>query len=552
MQDFVETTEYTLHKGFVKNDLHLLLCEDNIWKNWVFIMDQYARGGLPNTKGDVIAPSIAEQKSRIPMFKGGKIQQAPGTVMLGPTLFRCISGLEPAEVLTLQTSLIDKSILLKKGKQTKNMVDMEEFAWRLKVDRILKGAIIEFFSDLTMGRLTWEHTCERYKLGDYEYNQLKSYTQGFVKDCLNRTKKNPSLPKSAVTLLNHLYRASMGQLTKENSIPWTIKAVGLDMHKLDIFCQQLHVPFQLAIMDARGFNEDLSVDTFSSLTNCLNVLNSRLEYIFVCFLDFINIGYLVEGVRAQSAKVHYEVGTITKDNEKSLTTGSVAYASVVLFVSKVDTFESIDKVPSQRVYISTTASRRGDSIDVDFICHLIEGLSPEQNYVLDIFSGGVVLQESLKTKRRCIALCKDDLEAMSLEAKCSQILDDNPLLQEWCGAEVSSQKKTVELDDAEKDALDNVEIDEQHSGDEEDEEEDKERPDEELDIEKSESSGLGQSNKNKEKDRESPESSVGDEDEEEDAEKQEKSNKERDAGKELSNKDNYDADESLKIGSLEI
>ena len=131
MQDFVKTTEHTLHKGFVKNDMHLLLCEDKLWKNWGYIMDQYAKGGLPNTKGDIVAPTITEQKKKLPTLKGGKIQQAPGTLALGPTLFRCIIGLELGEVLILQEAIMNKDILLKKGKQTKDKVDMEEFAWGL-------------------------------------------------------------------------------------------------------------------------------------------------------------------------------------------------------------------------------------------------------------------------------------------------------------------------------------------------------------------------------------------------------------------------------------
>ena len=450
--------------------MHLLLCEDTIWSNWVFIMDTYARGGLPNTKGVTLAPTIAEQKSTVPKFKRGKIQQAAGTVPLGPTLFRCIAGLESTEVLALQAAIIDKTIILKKSKQVKDMVDMEEFAWSLKVDRILQAAILDFYNDLTKEIHTWDQLCEKYKLGSYEYNQLKSYTEIFVKDCLNRTKKRPSLPSTAVTLLHHLYRASMDTGTSENSIPWTIKGVGLDTQKLEAFCQQFNVPFQLAIMDARGFCKDLSVDTFSSITKGLNAMNSRLEYIFICFIDFIKIGCLVEGVRSQSGKVLYEVGTITKDNEQSLTTGVAAYASVVLFVSKGNNFESIDKAPGEKVFMSASVSARGDTIDIDFLVHLIEGFSPEQNYVLDLFSGGIVLQQSLMSKRRCIALCKDDLEAMTLEAKCSQILHDNPQIQEWCGAQESSQNRVIELDNTELNALNDLDFDEQISADDEDEE----------------------------------------------------------------------------------
>ena len=191
----METTEHTLHKGFVKNDLHLLLCEDKIWNNWCQIMDSYAQGGLPNTKGEISAPTIEDQRKRKPTLKRGKIQQASGTVTLGPTLFRCIAGLELREVLSLQEALLQKWILLKKGKHTKNMVDMEEFAWKCKVDRVLKAAIVEFYRELSSEVQNWEQVCERYKLGNYEYSQLRSYTENYVKDCLNRTKKKPFTSK---------------------------------------------------------------------------------------------------------------------------------------------------------------------------------------------------------------------------------------------------------------------------------------------------------------------------------------------------------------------
>ena len=49
---------------------------------------------------------------------------------------------------------MNKDVLLKKGKQTKDMVAMEEYAWVLKVDRILKISIIEYFTELTSERLT--------------------------------------------------------------------------------------------------------------------------------------------------------------------------------------------------------------------------------------------------------------------------------------------------------------------------------------------------------------------------------------------------------------
>lgn len=140
----METTEHTLHKNFVKFDLHLLLCDDDVWQNWVKIMRLYAKGLLPNTKGETPTKGL-DQNPRLPTLKSGQIQQAPGTVQLGPTLFRCILGLQKSEVLDIQTSLLDKRILLKKGNQTHQRMDMEEMAWKLKIDRVLKDAITTFY-----------------------------------------------------------------------------------------------------------------------------------------------------------------------------------------------------------------------------------------------------------------------------------------------------------------------------------------------------------------------------------------------------------------------
>ena len=74
----METTEYTLHKNFVKNDLHLLLCEDDIWNNWILIMRKYARGKLLNTKEEM----LDDQKKMLLVLKGRKIQQATRTMTL--------------------------------------------------------------------------------------------------------------------------------------------------------------------------------------------------------------------------------------------------------------------------------------------------------------------------------------------------------------------------------------------------------------------------------------------------------------------------------------
>lgn len=85
-------------------------------------------------------------------------------------LFRCISGLERSEVLKLQQAILSKTILLKKGKHTAHRMDMDEMAWNLKTERVLKEAVLSFLFDLTREKLSWEQVCEKYK----------SYSQSYV------------------------------------------------------------------------------------------------------------------------------------------------------------------------------------------------------------------------------------------------------------------------------------------------------------------------------------------------------------------------------------
>ena len=68
-----------------------------------------------------------------------------------------------------------------------------------------------------------------------------------------------------------------------------------------------------------------------------------------------------------------------------------AYASTILFVSKGTDFEFINKTLRKKISMSTSASARGNTIDRDYLMHVIEAFSPEQNHVIDLFFGGEVL-----------------------------------------------------------------------------------------------------------------------------------------------------------------
>ena len=94
--------------------------------------------------------------------------------MRAPTLFRCIARLDQSEVLELQRAILDKTALMKKDKLLSKRVDMEEMAWKLKTDRVLREAILSFFFNLTREKLNLEQICEKHRIGENEYTQIRS------------------------------------------------------------------------------------------------------------------------------------------------------------------------------------------------------------------------------------------------------------------------------------------------------------------------------------------------------------------------------------------
>jgi hypothetical protein len=124
----------------------------------------YAHGHLPNTKGNV--KNLGGMGGRKTTLKGGQLQQAPGTMTLGPTMFRCIAGLQPNEVRTLQEKFHAENVLLKKGKKVEGLNDMEEKAKEMKVNHALKVAIVEFYFNRTSQISNWETIYDEYHIGD--------------------------------------------------------------------------------------------------------------------------------------------------------------------------------------------------------------------------------------------------------------------------------------------------------------------------------------------------------------------------------------------------
>ncbi|KAJ7545949.1 hypothetical protein O6H91_08G017600 [Diphasiastrum complanatum] len=102
----------------------MVTCDNDVFDNWMKIMEMYVAGQLPNTRGNIepfVEKKITKGKNKI-----GLVKQAPGTVNLCATLFRCIEGLDPDQVRGLQAEIMAKKVLIKKGKGVEDKIDMDD------------------------------------------------------------------------------------------------------------------------------------------------------------------------------------------------------------------------------------------------------------------------------------------------------------------------------------------------------------------------------------------------------------------------------------------
>ncbi|KAH7436354.1 hypothetical protein KP509_05G015800 [Ceratopteris richardii] len=452
-------------------------------------MRLYSQGALLNTKGEVSnnkrdsTKDVISTSAKMVAMKGGQLKQAPGTVILGPTLFRCIAGLDNKEILELQKAILEKKILLKKAKSLKHMVDMEEMAWRLKTDRVLKNAIIAFFIDLTTEVLTWEKLCEKYNITDVQYEKIKSYSETFVKDSLNRAKKSPPLPKAAITLLSHLYRVAMGIKTTANVIPWSIYGFGFDLNKVESCCAEQVLPFNIVFLrfDSELYSlhsrECISATFFSRLIFALNTMNSETEYVLVSFIDFLYVHMLVEGVQHTATKMTFKIGA-TQSSNPSIK-GEMDFAIVLMYISKEDNYQMIDRIDQANLNIFAHKGLDG-FIEKNFIDDFINSFAREDSYVVELYCRGVVLQRSLSKKHRCFGICLD-VEEKQLESICSSVFENDPALHQWC--DISNQDTDIRNQDTDNtNVFENVdaEIDVQPSGEESESNQDDTETDEHI------------------------------------------------------------------------
>jgi len=285
----------------------MITCCDDIFEKWLDIIKKYVGGHLPNTRGDVIPLEEGNSKGNL---KVGQIKQAPNTVQLNTTLFRCFLGLGPEEVRQIQAQILDGKVWVKCAKDVPYHVDMEEACRKLKGDKCLQEAIVDYYKNLSNLDVDWGQVQEMYGIGDAEYDHIYKASTQYIKLATHRAKATPSiLPKAVTSYLSFLYRKSKGLEAREDIFPWIICVIGNEiggmMKHVEVFSNQ--IPVGLVILEAQ-YSLQWKLQDFEILLSGIDNINVGTHYVMVSFISFAKIGTFIDAFQKRQGSFHYEVG----------------------------------------------------------------------------------------------------------------------------------------------------------------------------------------------------------------------------------------------------
>jgi len=99
----------------------------------------------------------------------------------------------------------------------------------------------------------------------------------------------------------------------------------------------------------------------------------------------------------------------------------------------LDAFEGLKKAQELQEQQGNMVTKSIHTRDSIFIRRMIKSYSRDNLYVLDVFTGGVVVSEGLKLRRKSIAIVFNEVEKVALETEFNSIIDADHTLADWAG-----------------------------------------------------------------------------------------------------------------------
>lgn len=479
LQEFLGTVTHTMTGMSLKHDLHMIVCKKELFDRWMNILDLYVRGDIANKQGIMKSQAVGgSANENMDNDAKGKRSGKEKASQISERMFRSCQGLKDQDTFKLQELILTGSILLKKSKGLQ-MIDMEEMAIRMKLDRIMQASIVNFMANLSGAKgLSYEEVAQKYNISKPLYDSMYRRCTTFLKDSANMAKKrNQELPDVVQTELRVLHAQHSGKNQQVMENPWNILNAGILMStftEVITACGQQN-DIGLVILDttSQGSLYAWDTDAFTKLLSCIARITSNDSYVLIAFVPFGNCFQQLEStLLAIQGSVHIEYGGYTVGNvSKKKYTTSHDLCILMAFISKEEgrsdwrdliispTIPSLiydgGEMHLNEVELPEEGSSRKTTMDffkkpITFeSCNLhgggISKYHKDPNYykmlissfcspgkvVLDAYSGGYAMREALQIGRRAIVLVQNVLEKSLMEAYVSKMVDELPSVREF-------------------------------------------------------------------------------------------------------------------------
>ena len=264
------------------------------------------------------------------------------------TLFRYLQGLEEDEVRLLQKEIQDGNIVLTRGPEEEDEMDMLERIKQMKQDRLLQEELIVVYQELDKesGFSTWDEIKSKYNISPLVYDRFLVLCDDWLKSRLQVACKKIAFPKDVVEYAEWTIKVKKEESANTMNVPWSIFVVSLRVEQRSYLQRHFnqHIPIDLCVLDnteTTHCKKQWDSSAFKDLLDgVLDVCEeSNKQFVFLAFVgldDFIQLQNSFKDM-VPNLKTHF-FGALHYQCKVPYM-GAIQYFTVLAFLIRREVFE---------------------------------------------------------------------------------------------------------------------------------------------------------------------------------------------------------------------
>lgn len=426
MKAFVKVANITFnHNSFAAKESHMVMYEDEIYDQWINILEKHQASAARGRQ-----PSI--------------------------TTFRCLRGLQDADVQLLQRELIEGKIFLLKHPQQQEVLDLFTRATNLKQTKIFVVEMLKLFKEINplADINSWEDCRSHYNITDDIYKSLFASCVQWLQVKLQQTKETPAFPEVTKGYVHWIIAQKIGISTLQIDLPWKIKGVGKNLEGIEFLSgeKSSKVRVGVCIIDTTHQNmipSGWSAQQFGKVIDGVCGIAQPSEFVIVGLVKYQHAASLEKAIseKAKWYEMHaLPLGSLISSEAVRTTSLRNLQFGVWAFFSQGEQYSNYSSVTESLLQPMSSLCVDEEEFDAMvmakafFVRRAIKCVCvKEDDQVIDVFSLGYGTREALQQQRRVISLACTNEQMTQLEALCNATVDEDVELRKWAGLDAKDK-----------------------------------------------------------------------------------------------------------------